>query len=125
MQHPCLTPLPMSTLSLEAQFYLIMSRRSLQLTSIFLSFSGSLLQLSFCQSMKHKHISFLMPSTLSDIIRINPIASLVPLPFRNTNYSSSITSAILFSIISPSFPICIVKMYNHICVIEIYNPILL
>ena len=87
--------------SLCPMYKLQINRHSLKLTPIFLSNSSSLVQSTrskaFCQSMKQRHISYLTSSTLSDIILINPIASLVPLPFRNPNWSSSITSSILLS----------------------------
>ena len=54
---------------------------------------------AFCQSMKQIHSSSSTSIVRSAIIRIIPIASLVPYPLLNPNWSSPSTSSIFLSIL--------------------------
>ena len=107
------------------------------LNSKHLNISSSLVQSTwsktFFQSVKHNHVSSVTPNTLSGISFINPIVSVVPLPFRNSNWSSSITSFILLfnlflNIRATIFPVCkikliVLRLLHFLCLIFFGNAI--
>ena len=112
-QHPCLTPLPICTLliSLRASrtltfcsmYNLLINLLSRQSMPIPFRICINLVQFTrsnpFCQSLKQTHSCSSISKVRSGIILIIPIASLVPFPLLNPNWSSPSTSSIFFSIL--------------------------
>ena len=123
--HPCRTPLPISLpsdisspiLTFICCFIqrLLKSLLSFQSTPIFfripMSFFLSTLSNAFSRSTNSAYTSLSFSMYLSPIVRINPIASLVPFPFLKPNCYSSNSSSILegrrrFNILRRIFPVC-------------------
>jgi hypothetical protein len=119
-QHPCLTSLPVftllislrfsRTLTLWATYKLIFNLLSCQSIPGLFRICINLVQLTlsnaFCQSMKQTLSSSSISNVRSDVILSIPIASLVPFPLLNPNWSSPSTSSIFFSIrrITQNYP---------------------
>ena len=111
-QHSCLTPLPIftllvsprfsRTLTLWAMYKLLINLLSRQSIPVPFRIYINLVQLTrsnaFCQSMKQTHSSSSISKVRSDILSI-PIASLVPFPILNSNWSSPSIFSIFFSIL--------------------------
>ena len=110
-QHPCLTPLPICTLlvspwssrtlTLWSMYYLLINLLSRQSIPVLFKICINLVQFTrsnaFCQSMKQTHSSSSISKVRSAIILIIPIASLVPFPLLNPNWSSPSTASIFLS----------------------------
>ena len=128
-QHPCLTPLPIFTLlvpphfscilTLWALYNLLMNFLSRQSIPVTFRICINLVQLTrsnaFCQSMKQTHSSASISRIHSAIILSTSIASLVPFPLLNPNWSSPSTFSIflsipLLSIFATIFAVC---TYNY------------
>jgi len=100
-QHPCLTPLPVFTLLVSSRFSqtlthwamykLLINLLSRQSIPVSLRICINLVHLTrtnaFCQSMKQIISSSSISRVRSDIILSIPIASLVPFPLLNPNWS--------------------------------------
>jgi len=112
-QHPCLTPLQICTLlvspwssrtlTLWSMYNLLINLLSHQSIPDLFRICINLVQFTqsntFCQSMKQIHSPSSISKVRSAIILIIPIASLVPFPFLNANWSSPSTSSIFLSIL--------------------------
>ena len=105
-QHPCLTPLPVITflVSLLSIFSLTLIHiQFVPVSTITFRICINLFQFTwsnaFCQSMKHEHNSSSMSKDCLDIILGIPVASLVPYPLQNLNWSSPIAFSIFLSIV--------------------------
>ena len=111
-QHPCLIPLPIftllvsprfsSTLTLWAMYELLFNLISRPSIPVSFRICINLVQMTrsnvFCQYMKQTLSSSSISKVRSDILSI-PIASLVPFPLLNPNWSSPSISSIFFSIL--------------------------
>jgi hypothetical protein len=64
---------------------------------------------TFCQSMKQTQSSSSISKVRSDILSI-PIASLVPFPLLNPNWSSIFLSILLLSIFAIIFAVCAIRL---------------
>jgi len=109
-QHPCLTPLPIftlcvpprfsHTLTLWAMYKLLINLLSCQSIPVPFRICINLVQLTllnaFCQSMKQTHSSSSISKVHSDIILSILVASLLPFPLQNPNWSSPSTSQFSF-----------------------------
>jgi hypothetical protein len=127
-QHPCLIPLPVFTLlvslrfsrtfTLWAIYKLPINLLSSQSIAVSFRICINLVQLTrsnaFCQSMKQTLSSSSISNVRSDIILSIPIASLVPFPFLNPNWSSPSTYSIFFSILlsifAVIFAVCAIRL---------------
>jgi len=119
-QHPCLTRLPVftllvsprfiRTLTLWAMYKLLTNLLSRQSIPVPFRICINLVQLtrsdSFYQSVKQTQSSGSISKVRSDIILSNPIASLVPCPLLNPDWSSSSTSSISFQSFKVSLLLC-------------------
>ena len=123
-QHPCLNPLPIFTLfvsprfsrtvTLWAMYKLLINLLSRQSIQVPFRICINLVQLTLSnacfQSMKQTHRFSSIFKVRSDILSI-PIASLVPFPLLNPNWSSPSTSSIFFSILLLSIFVTIFAVY--------------
>lgn len=93
-----------SLLSMKANLFIIVTESDFQFQGIFL-YSSSFTLCHFLQSfIKHGKIKYLQTDFLCSITRSNPRSHFIALFFR-----SSISWYCLFTIVSPSFLLCIVK----------------
>jgi hypothetical protein len=128
-QHPCLTPLPnftllvsprfSHTLSLWAMYKLLINLLSRQSIPVPFTICINLVQLTrsnaFCQSMQQTHRSTSVCKVHSDIILSISIASVVPFPLLNPNWSSPSTSSIFLSV----FLLSIFATISAVCAIRL------
>jgi len=128
-QHPCLTPLPIFTLLVSPRFSrtltpwvmytLLINLLPRQSIPVSFRICINLVQLTlsnpFCQSMKQTLSSSSISKVRSDIILSITIASLIPFPLLNPNWSSSCISSISFSILllsilATNFAVCAIRL---------------
>ena len=135
-QHPCLTPLPIftllvspwfsCTLTLWTMYRLLINLLSHQSIPVSFSICINLVQWTrsnaFCQSMKQTLSSSSISKAHSDIVLSIPIASLVPFPLLNPNWSSPSTSSIFFSILLLSIFAAIFTVWHIMMkILQCYN----
>ena len=138
-QHPCRTPLQTCTLlvsprssrilTLWSMYSFLINLISRQSIPVLFRICINLVQFTrsntFCQSMTQTHSPSSTSKVRSDIILIIPIASLVPFPLLNPNWSPSTSSIFLsihlLSIFAIIFAVC--AKVNHMGYTDIIHSV--